>query len=325
MNDMKGSLPSILLLNGNPDPLVTRIAERFPGATVEVCREYDGVCEALAKANPDVALAFKVGSQPFPRDAFLATPTLKWIQASGAGIDHWAPWDPAKVTITNASGVHGDIMAQYTVWAILNHQLGLPMYGKLQAKKEWKKVLHESAAGKTLVIIGFGNIAREVGKLARAMGMHVVGVRQKPEPSTGADEVLGVDRLYDALGRADYVSVILPLTEKTRNFFDAKAFAAIKKGAYFINTGRGKIVDEAALAGALKSGHLAGAMVDVFATEPLPKDNPLWTMENLIVLPHASGDAADWQMRVTNLFCDNLDRWIADKPLSNVVDPRRGY
>jgi phosphoglycerate dehydrogenase-like enzyme len=325
MNDVKGSLPSILLLNGTPDPLVTRIAERFPGVSVEICRDYEVVGEALARAKPDVALAYKVGPKPFPRDAFLSAPTLKWIQASGAGIDHWMPWDPTKITITNASGVHGDIMAQYTIWAILNHQLGLPMYAKLQAKKEWNKVLHESAKGKTLTIVGYGTIAREVGELARAMGMHVVGVRQKPEPSTGADEVLGLDKLHDALGLADYVSVILPLTEKTRGFFDAKAFAAMKKGAYFINTGRGKIVDEAALVESLESGHLSGAMVDVFATEPLPAESPLWTVENLIVLPHASGDAADWHMRVTNLFCDNLDRWIDGKPLSNVVDPKLGY
>ena len=325
MKDAKAKLPSLLLLNGNPDPLAARIKERFPGIAIEICKKYEGVGEALARSRPDVALAFKVGSEPFPRDTFLAVPTLKWVQASGAGVDHWTPWDPNQITVTNASGVHGDIMAQYTAWAILNHQLGLPMYAGQQAKKEWKKVLHESATGKTLVIVGFGTIGLAVGKLAHAMGMRVIGVRQSPEPSEGADDVVGMERLHEALGRADYVSIILPLTEKTRGVIDAKAFAAMKKGAYFINTGRGKIVDEAALAAALELGHLSGATVDVFATEPLPKDDPLWSVENLIVLPHASGDAADWNMRVTNLFCDNLDHWIKGEPLFNVVDPKRGY
>lgn len=325
MTGATDKLPSLLLLNGNPEPLAARIRERFPGIGIEVCRAYDDVGAALETAKPDVALAFKVGSQPFPREAFLSTPSLEWIQASGAGIDHWTPWDPSKVTITNASGVHGDIMAQYTIWAILNHQLGLPDYAAQQARKEWNKVLHESASGKTLVIVGFGTIGVAVGELARAVGMRVIGVRQTPASSAAADQVVGMDQLHDVLGEADYVSIVLPLTEKTRNVIDAGAFASMRKGAYFINTGRGKIVDEAALVDALRSGRLSGAMVDVFATEPLPKESPLWSIKNLIVLPHASGDAADWHMRVTNLFCDNLERWVQGEPLANIVDPRRGY
>ena len=318
-------LPSLLLLNNNPDPLAARISQRFPGIEIGICRSYDGVGEVLAGSKPEVALAFKVGSTPFPRDEFLSTPSLKWIQASGAGIDHWIPWDPKEISITNASGVHGDIMAQYTIWAILNHQLGLPDYAKAQARKKWDKILHESATGKTLVIVGFGNIGVAVGSLARAMGMRVIGVRQTPAPSPGADEVVGMDRLHAVLGEADYVSIILPLTKNTWGIIDGKTFAAMKKGAYFINTGRGKIVDEDALVEALQSGRISGATVDVFSTEPLPEASKLWSVENLIVLPHASGDAADWHMRVTNLFCDNLERWVSGEPLANLVDPSRGY
>lgn len=318
-------MPSIVLMNEKPEPLAALIEERFPDARLTIARSYDEVGDVLAAARPEIALAFKVGPRPFPRDAFLSTPTLRWVQASGAGIDHWTPWDPERITLTNASGIHGDIMGQYTIWAILNHQLGLPQYAERQARREWKKVLHESAAGKTLVVIGFGKIAQEVGRLARAMGMRVIGVRQTPSPSPAADEVVGLDRLQDVLGDADYVSVILPLTERTRNLVDAKVFGAMKKGAYFINTGRGRIVDEAALIEALSSGHLAGATIDVFATEPLPAESPFWDMENVIVLPHASGDAADWHMRVARLFCDNLERWTRGEPLFNVVDPKRGY
>jgi phosphoglycerate dehydrogenase-like enzyme len=319
------TFPSTLLLNENPEPLTAYIKQQFPDLPVTVCSRYRDVGGAIGEAKPEVALAFKVGPEPFPREAFLASSTLKWVQASGAGIDHWTPWDPRQVTITNASGVHGDLMAQYTAWAILNQQLGLPDYAEQQERKEWKKVLHEPATGKTLVIVGFGNIGQEVGSLARAMGMRVIGVRQQPAPSPAADEVVGLEQLYDALAEGDYVSVILPLTEKTRNFIDAKAFRSMKRGAYFINTGRGKIVDEAALLEALQSGQLSGATMDVFATEPLPADSPFWTMNNVVVLPHATGDASDWHMRVTRLFCRNLERWLKGEPLFNVVDPARGY
>ena len=317
--------PSVVLLNSAPDPLLARIRESFPELPVTVCRSYDGVNGILADARPEVVLAFKSGSDPFPRETFLAVPTLKWIQASGAGVDHWMPWDTDKVTVTNASGIHGDLMSQYTAWAIINHQLDLPEYARRQAAAEWKKVLHESLAGKTVAVIGFGRIGQEVGKLCRCMGMRVIGVRTRPAPSAAADDVVGIERLSAVLGEADYVSINLPLTARTRNLIDADVLAAMKKGAYLINTARGGIVDEDALVRALESGHLSGATIDVFATEPLPADSPFWRMENVVVLPHATGDATDWHMRVVGVFCDNMARWLAGEPLRNVVDPGLGY
>ena len=317
--------PSVVLFNSAPDPLLARIRESFPDLPVTVWRSYDGLDGVLADARPEVVLAFRFGSAPFPRETFLAVPTLKWIQASSAGVDHWMPWESDKVTVTNASGIHGDLISQYTAWAILNHQLDLPGYARRQAAGEWKKVLHESAAGKTVAVIGFGRIGQEVGKLCRCMGMRVIGVRSHPAPSPAADGVVGIERLGAVLGEADYVSINLPLTARTRNLFDADVLAAIKKGAYLINTGRGGIVVEEALVRALEGGHLSGATIDVFATEPLPADSPFWRMENVVVLPHASGDTTDWHMRVVGVFCENMARWLAGEPLRNVVDPGLGY
>ena len=154
------TFPSALLLNENPDPLTEYIKKQFPDLPLTTCKRYDEVSDAIGKAEPEIALAFKVGPAPFPREAFLTSPTIKWIQASGAGIDHWVPWEPGQVTITNASGIHGDLMAQYTAWAILNHQLGLPDYAEQQKRKEWKKVLHEPASGKTLWTV---NVLRQYG------------------------------------------------------------------------------------------------------------------------------------------------------------------
>ena len=182
-----------------------------------------------------------------------------------------------------------------------------------------------STTGATLAIVGFGRIGAEVGRLAKAHGMRVIGVRARPAPSPHADEVVGMDSLNDALGQADYVLNVLPLTDVTRGLFNNNIFTAMKKGAYLINTGRGHIVDEDALATALESGQLGGATLDVFATEPLPTDSPLWGMSNVVITPHTAGDAENWEDAVTDLFCDNMTRWIDGTPLENIVDPARGY
>ncbi len=320
------SLPQTVLLNPNPDPIVERILTCFPGLTLSACDNYDDMAELVVRDQPEVVLAFKVGTQgTFPRDVVLNTDSGKWIQASGAGVDHWAPWDPDKVTLTNASGIHGDVMSQYVVWAILNHHLGFPKLARQQAAKEWKKRLLTPTTGLTLVIIGFGNIGAEVGRLAKSLGMKVIGIRAHPEPSPMADQVIGLDGMNAALGDADFVLNVLPLTNDTRGLINAETFAAMKKGAYFINTGRGHIVDEDALVAALENGQVSGATLDVFATEPLPPESPFWEMDGVVVSPHASGDAVDWHMRVADLFCDNLERWIAGEALENIVDPTSGY
>jgi phosphoglycerate dehydrogenase-like enzyme len=324
--DAHSSAPTVALLNADPEPVADHIRARFPDLQLIVCGTYSEAAEAVVRERPEIVLAYKTGSaEAFPREAILGTDSVKWIQASGAGIDHWTPWDPARVVLTNASGIHGDVMSEYVMWAVLNHQLGLPTLARQQQARKWKQNLLVPVTGLTLVIVGFGRIGEETGRLAMALGMRVVGVRAHPTPSPMADEVVGLDRLHAVLGEADYVLVVLPLTSETRNLIDADVLSAIKSGAYLINTGRGHIIDEDALANALESGRLAGAALDVFATEPLPPESPFWRMDNVVVTPHISGDARDWHLRVADLFCDNLARWMAAEPLKNVVDPSRGY
>ena len=320
------SLPKAILLNPNPEPVVERIRSRFPDLPLTACDAFEAMADTVARERPEVVLAFKIGTQgAFPRDAVLGTDSVKWIQASGAGIDHWTPWDPDRVKLTNASGIHGDVMSEYVVWAMLNHHLRFPALARQQAARDWNKRLLVPITGLTLVIIGFGRIGAEVGRLAKSLGMRVIGVRAHPKPSPMADQVVGLDGLRAALESADFVLNVLPLTNDTRGLIGVDVFAAMKDGAYFINTGRGKIVDEDALIAALESGRLSGATLDVFATEPLPPESAFWEMPNVVVTPHASGDAFDWHMRVTDLFCDNLERWVSGVPLENVVDPASGY
>ncbi|RVT81698.1 D-2-hydroxyacid dehydrogenase [Rhodobacteraceae bacterium CCMM004] len=319
------SRPRILVVAPEPDQVTPVIAARVPGAEVHVCTDYGALAGALEAVRPQIVYAFKIGRRPFPRDALFAAPSVAWVQNSGAGVDHLVPWDAAQVTVTNASGVHGELMAQYTAWAILNHRLGLPVYARRQGEQVWEKGRFHSVRGQTLAIVGFGRIGGEIGRVARALGLHVIGVRTRPEPSDHADEVVGADALHAALGRADYVSVVLPMTEGNRGLIGERAIAAMKPGAYLINTGRGGIVDETALLAALRAGHLSGATLDVFATEPLPAEDPLWSAPGVTILPHITGDPADWKRRVTEMFCDNLENWMAGHPLFNTVDPDRGY
>ncbi len=323
---MKKELPKTVLLHKNPESLAQNIKAHFPNLPLILIDNYSDVPQSLRKEKPEVFFAFKTGEEDqFPRSAVLNCESIKWIQASGAGVDHWTPWDPTIVTVTNASGIHAEIMAQYTTWAILNQKLGFPRMAERQSQKKWDKKLLESVVGQTLVIVGYGRIGKEVGRLAKTIGLKVIGVRKRPSPCPYADEVVSNCDLRNALGKADFILNVLPLTEETRGFFNTDIFYSIKKGAYLINTGRGHVIDECALVEALRSGQLSGATLDVFADEPLPSNNPLWTTNNVIITPHTAGDAVDWEDAITDLFCDNLRRWKNNEKLENIVDPSRGY
>ena len=149
--------------------------------------------------------------------------------------------------------------------------------------------------------------------------MRVIGVRRSRSPHPAVDETLGPDLLHQALGRADVVSMHVPASAATRHLVDAAALAAMKPGALLVNAARGAVVDEPALVEALRRGHLAGAYLDVFETEPLPPQSPLWAMDNVLLTPHAADAVVDWPRRFAAHFADNLERWLAGEPLVNVV------
>jgi phosphoglycerate dehydrogenase-like enzyme len=170
-----------------------------------------------------------------------------------------------------------------------------------------------------------GRVGRAVAASLRTFGMHIIGVRSRDEPLAEADETLGKERLPEALKRADFVVLITPLTPQTHGLFDERMLGHCKRGAYFINLARGSIVDEVALRQAIASGALKGATMDVFRTEPLPLDDPMWHAEGVIVTPHVSGEVRDWQTAAARLFLDNLGRWVRSEALCNLCDPALGY
>jgi D-2-hydroxyacid dehydrogenase (NADP+) len=171
----------------------------------------------------------------------------------------------------------------------------------------------------TLLVVGLGQIGSHVAANAKALGMRVLAIRRTQTPHPAVDGLYPPEALHEVLGQVDIVSLHLRLSEETRHLIDAPALAAMKPGALLVNTARGPIVDEAALIEALESGHLGGAYLDVFETEPLPPESPLWRLDNVIVTPHAAENIDDWPRRFAAFFADNLDRWRAGEPLKNLV------
>ena len=193
------------------------------------------------------------------------------------------------IPLCNTRGAHAVSIAEYVLGAMLCVSYRLPLFIRNQDKALWQNVYGiEGLEGKTLCIIGAGSIGSVIGKKAGALGMRVVGLKRSVQPLEGFDQVLPITALYETLEEADFVVLITPLTPETYHLMDSEAFSRMKPSAVFINVSRGDTVDEAALIRALQERTIAGAILDVFHTEPLPKDSPLWTMPNVLVTPHNS-------------------------------------
>ena len=263
----------------------------------------------------------------------VAAPNLRWLQASMAGAGEVAKKAgllETDVVVTTASGVYSGPLAEFVVMAMLQHAKNLDRLRRDKAEKVWRQTYNDTLEGKTLCVVGMGNIGRAIAERVRPFGTRVLGVKRtvrEDDPARVlADELYSTDRLRDVLAGADFVVVTLPDTPETRHLVDADAIAAMKPGAYFANVGRGSVVDEGALVEALQSGHLSGAALDVFEVEPLPQESPLWELENVIVSPHATDMVPSLiNERQTDLFCDNLRRYLEGEPLVNVLDKRLLY
>jgi phosphoglycerate dehydrogenase-like enzyme len=267
------------------------------------------------------------------RDLARVAPKLRWLQASMVGAGEVAKkvgLIDTDVMVTTASGVFSGPLAEFVVMAMLQHAKNLGRLRREKAEKTWRRTFTDTLEGKTLCIVGMGNIGRAVAKRIRPFGMRVLGVKRtvrEDDPARDhADELYTTDRLHEALAEADYVAITLPGTPETHHLMDEDAIAAIKPGAYFSNVGRGSVVDEGALVEALRRGHLSGAALDVFEVEPLPPESPLWELHNVIISPHATDVVPSLiNRRQTDLFCENLRRYLEGEPLLNVLDKKLLY
>ncbi|MGD8319945.1 MAG: D-2-hydroxyacid dehydrogenase [Gemmatimonadota bacterium] len=261
-------------------------------------------------------------------------PGVRWIQATSAGIGQlvhrlgYARRMPHTV-FTTASGVHARPLAEFALMAMLMHVRRTLHVTRAQRSHTWERFAGTDLEGRTVVVLGMGAIGTEVARRARAFGMRVVGVKRRPkgaDPATlSVDELHGPDALGDLLPRADFLVLVAPHTDETEGMVGARELAALPAGAVLVNIGRGALVDEPTLVEHLRSGHLGGAYLDVFAEEPLPPDSPLWDMPDVLVSPHSASTSDRENARITDLFCDNLRRFLDGRPLRNVLDPRRLY
>jgi phosphoglycerate dehydrogenase-like enzyme len=316
----------LMVHHDKPELIIDILRRRLPDFAIVHCTDYASLPQALEREAPDILYTVRFAGTPkFPRLPILACPSLRWVSVGGSGTDHLLPWDISRLTVTNAAGVGAETMAQYAVAAILHFTLRLPDFAARQRERRWVPGKVASANGLCLAILGLGHTGRAVAPLAKALGMRVLGIRANPVPTAHVDRVEPAERLRQMLGEADFVLVCLPLTDRTRYLLDTPEFAAMKPGAVLIDVSRGGIVRQSVLVESLANGALSGAALDVFETEPLPPESPLWDMANVIITPHCSSVYDGWEQRSIDMFCDNIDRWRRGEKLHNIVDPRRGY
>ncbi len=259
-------------------------------------------------------------------------PGLRWVQATAAGAGQQlgaaglTPVELQRVILTSASGVHAVPLAEFSLFGILAFVKGLPRLLEDKAERRWDHYPTAELRGRTLLVVGLGQIGAEVARLAAAFGMHVVGLnRRGASDAPHVAEVGPIAELDRWLPRADAIVVSLPLTAETESLIDAQAIGRIKQGAVLVNVGRGEVIAEPELAEALRKGKLGGAALDVFATEPLPADSPLWELPNVLIAPHTAALSLHENERIVALFIENLRRYLRGEELLNRVDPELLY
>lgn len=298
-------------------------------ADLRIVRDQRALHAALADASALAVYDFRTTLLP---GAIPHAPRLEWIHAASAGVD--AVMVPAVaerdgLTVTNSRGVFDEAIAEYVLGSMLLFAKGLHTTLRLQRERRWEHRESEMLRGKRVTIVGPGSIGTTIARQLRAAGLRVFGVgRSERTDHPDFERIAPNDELHEQLGLADYVVLAVPLTEQTRGLMGAAELAACRPGARLINIARGPVVDEPALVEALRSGRLAGAALDVFASEPLPPEHPFWEMEHVLVSPHMAGDFVGWEAALGELFAENFARWQRGEALANVVHgdprPRRG-
>jgi len=308
-----------------------------PGATLlaigKTAEDFD---EALKDQKPNVV--FVSPSCPKARVQLPALlqkfPTVEWVHAQSAGIDFLVCDELSATTpvMTNAKGQFSSSLAEYAMLACSYFAKGIPQLIRQKGAKSWTKFDVQELRGQTMGIVGYGDVGRAVAKLAKQYGMKIVALRRNPRRDTDeeklCDVVYGNDKasLNRLMSESDYIVCSAPSTVDTKGMVNADAFASVKDGAVFLNLGRGLVVDEEAMIKALKSGKLKGAALDVFIEEPLPEDNELWELDNVLISPHNMDQTSTFMHEATEFFVnENLPRFVCKEELLNPVDKVAGY
>ncbi len=318
-----GAHPLAHITAVGPRIIVTDVSGLFRG-------ELTGDAEATARLDAALAEAEVIYGLRLPQNVMARAPKLKWIQVMSAGVDRYldAGLRDSPVRMTNVSGIHATPIGEFVFGLMLMFVKMAPQCFELKGRVAWQRIYPSVLSDKTLGIVGLGSIGREIARLGKAFGMRVIATRRSARAGDRAryvDTLLPADSLDALLQESDFVVLAVPFTQETQRLVGEAQLHQMKRSAFLINIARGGIVDEGALVRALSEKTIAGAGLDVFATEPLPADSPLWRLPNAIISPHISGVREDYVARATELFVENLRRYLAGKRLVNVVDKRRGY
>ncbi len=331
-----------------PSPFVAPPAQPRPVVVWVLARPGDAGLHVLNP--PPEGVRFVVGSEPEafddapPPDAVLdcwsgrrriagvleRAPELPWFHSRSAGLDTVLVPElvASSAILTNGRGAFSSSLAEFVVASLLYFVKDLRRLVKSQEAGTWDPFDMEMLYGRTLGIVGYGDIGRAAAERVRPLGMKVLALRRRTERSVGdplVDEALPPERLNELMARADDVLVALPLTKDTRGLVDEAALGTMKPGGVLVNVGRGAVVDEAALLEALREGRIRGAALDVFETEPLPADHPLWSLPNVLLAPHCADNVPGWVEDSMHVFLKNLDLFRRGETLLNVADKSRGY
>lgn len=260
------------------------------------------------------------------RDLATLAPRLRWVQSVQAGVERLAPFVPPGVLLTNAGGIDAIKAGEFVIGAVIMLNIRLPRFVAQQSARRWKAVYTGTLAGKTALILGTGNLGQAVAQQARHFGMAALGVSRRGEARPGFDLCAPPTALRELLSRADFLIAALPSAPGTRGLIGQNELDRLPPSAGVINIGRADVMDYDALTRKLAAGELAGAVLDVFASEPLPPDSPLWTVPNLLITPHcAIDDTASYVPNLLALFFDNVRRYLSGQRLRNLVDLALGY
>jgi D-2-hydroxyacid dehydrogenase (NADP+) len=311
-----------------PDWFSTRLQQESSEVNVVNLPDYNRLDEEIVDAEIVIAWSIR-------REQIATAKKLRWIHSPAAAVNQlmFPELVNSEIVLTNAREVHGPVVAEHVIALILALAKKIPGLVRLQAKHVWgQQILWDETprvrevAGATVGVVGLGSIGRPVVNSAKALGMRVIAVREHPEKgSEGADAVFAPAQIDEIFRQADYIVLAAPVTASTTAIANAERLALMKPDACLINVGRGPLVDEPALAAALREKRIGGAALDVFPTEPLPEDSPLWDVPNLLVTPHTAALTDKLWERHYTLFSGNLRRYLTGQPLLSIVDKRKGY
>ncbi|MDQ3814345.1 MAG: D-2-hydroxyacid dehydrogenase [Armatimonadota bacterium] len=312
----------VLISHGDPDFLdqVRALSDRL-----------EIVSAQQVKDHPEIVGELEIVFGGLRREQMPQATRLRWLQTFGAGVNSLLTPEmrDSDLIITNASGIHAEPITEHMFGMLLMVTRRLAEAWDQQKTRQWRGYDFganvEMLAGKTLGVLGVGAIGGHSARVGQAFGMRVIGLRRGGEPHPAVERMFSPDERLDFFRESDVVMNSLPLTDKTRHFMSWDEFAALEPGAIVINTGRGPTIDTEALLAALRENRLKAALLDVTDPEPLPEDHPLWTLPNVYITPHYSGSHPTYNERASEIFLENLRRYLAGEPLINVVDKREGY